>query len=433
MWLRWSRLQGSLGLLLRRRKLVLCVPEVGTTRNQAHTVLEVHNTQSTMAELQTVSGGNYEEPYDRPYNRETHMRSSRPYTRDDYMKDSLLFNSNKVEVTQDSIDPDTGKLRQPWYRKHSNTLGKIFLVIFFSCSGIYLILWELCSLCGQSLHLLPVGSVQSQNTTAEPVCLDGSPAGYYMEMGDDPTRWVIWLAGGGVCPNLKECQFRAKGGLGTSKVWPKRRKAGTHGDEILGMGEDDNPGFHHWSKIYIPYCSGDAWLGHQHGEYDPWGKNKGVGGMHFAGHTILAAVVQELKKEPLRIDTAKQVMLSGTSHGGYAALMHVDWLQQQLPGVDVRGNPQAGWFGAPIEDWLAHFQRTTDSDPTRFHLTSWIFDLENHFVPPQVTECLKATAKKDTPALPEGFAAYFPVSSVGRAPPFRRRFGPVPCASMCSR
>ena len=56
-------------------------------------------------------------------------------------------------------------------------------------------------------------------------------------------------------------------------------------------------------------------------------------------------MIDELSKEPLRIDTAKQILVSGASHGGYAAFMHVDWLKQKLPSVDVRGNPQAGWFG----------------------------------------------------------------------------------------
>jgi hypothetical protein len=273
-------------------------------------------------------------------------------------------------------------------------------------------MWYACSLCEQVLHILPTDPVQvAHNASAQPVCLDGGPAGYYLDMGDDPTRWVIWLAGGGVCADLSECQYRAKGGLGSSKGWPSRRTADKYhgGDEILYNGEDDNPAFSSWSKVYIPYCSGDAWLGSQQGEFDPWAQNRGVGGTHFAGHAILVAVMKELMKEPLRIDTAKTVVLSGTSHGAYGTFMHVDWLQQLLPSVDVRGNPQGGWFGAPISNWINFFQRSTDHDPTQFHVTSWIFNLDNYFVPPQVAECL-ADAEHGAIALPEGFAAYYPVS-----------------------
>jgi hypothetical protein len=242
--------------------------------------------------MSTLQSVNDEDP-PLPYTREDYMRSSRPYTRDDYMRDSLLFNSSSVDGSRSLIDPDTGVMRQPWYIKHKDRIGKISLVIFFASAGVLLAMWYACTLCGQTLHLLEGSAgkgVKSQNTTADAVCLDGTPAGYYLELGSDPTRWVIWMQGGGVCPNLKECQFRAKGALGTSKLWPARRAAGPLGDEILGMGEDDNPGFSTWSKVFIPYCSGDAWLGHQQGEYDPWGNNKGVGGMHFAGHTILTAV-----------------------------------------------------------------------------------------------------------------------------------------------
>ena len=35
--------------------------------------------------------------------------------------------------------------------------------------------------------------------------------------------------------------------------------------DLRRAGEGDNPGFHKWSKVFIPYCSGDAWMGQQVG------------------------------------------------------------------------------------------------------------------------------------------------------------------------
>ena len=36
-------------------------------------------------------------------------------------------------------------------------------------------------------------------------CLDGSPSGYYINRGE-PTRWVVFLQGGGLCFTKKSCE-----------------------------------------------------------------------------------------------------------------------------------------------------------------------------------------------------------------------------------
>ena len=173
-------------------------------------------------------------------------------------------------------------------------------------------LWYTCALCGERLHLL--GSVGPNATAAK--CLDGTPGGYYLELGAEKTRWVIWLMGGGVCSSWDDCESRAGGPLGSSSEWPHRRRGGSMGDGLMSDSASDNPDFHNWSKVYVPYCSGDVWLGKETAAADPFGGPlRGEGGLLFAGHTIVSTVIDELVAAH-HIDKAKSVLLTGCSAGG---------------------------------------------------------------------------------------------------------------------
>ena len=97
-------------------------------------------------------------------------------------------------------------------------------------------------------------------------------------------------------------------------------------------------------------------------------------GLYFAGHIILAAVVDELVAS-YRLDRANAVLLTGCSAGGLGTFFNVDWLAERLPGVNVRGNPQAGWFGSPIPSWEARTNHDNDDDPSHFQMVSWILNI----------------------------------------------------------
>ena len=98
-------------------------------------------------------------------------------------------------------------------------------------------------------------------------------------------------------------------------------------------------------------------------------------GLHFAGHIILAAVVDELVAS-YHLDRATAVLLTGCSAGGLGTFFNVDWLAERLPGVNVRGNPQAGWFGSPIPSWEARANHDKDEDPSHFQMVSWILNID---------------------------------------------------------
>ena len=86
-------------------------------------------------------------------------------------------------------------------KKHGSCMGKFALVVFFTTLIAFSACWWTCALCTQKLHTLG-----GQPNSTDAVCLDGEAAGYYVDEQDDKTQWVIWLQGGGICPDLKECQ-----------------------------------------------------------------------------------------------------------------------------------------------------------------------------------------------------------------------------------
>ena len=172
-------------------------------------------------------------------------------------------------------------------------------------------------------------------------CLDGSPSGYYIERGD-PSRFVVFLQGGGACYTPADCGARAKTALGTSTVWAPSL---TDADNVLSADPAVNP-FASFTRVFVPYCSGDVHLGT---------RTSVVGAgfpLFFAGHLTVAAVVAELRAAEA-LGAAAQLLLSGSSAGGIGTIVNADFVAAQLPRVEVRAAPQGGWFFPAVVNFSA--------------------------------------------------------------------------------
>lgn len=149
-------------------------------------------------------------------------------------------------------------------------------------------------------------------------CLDHSPAGYYMRE-QDPKRWVIFLEGGGLCVEPIDCLGRLKSHQGSSKYWdPNKLPEGASTTSLSPL----NP-LANWSHVYVPYCSGDTWLG---------GSSKGhpvLLGMQMSGHLIIETLVERLINQT-QFGDASEIVLSGSSAGGIGAFHHTDWLGDRM-------------------------------------------------------------------------------------------------------
>eukprot|EP01084_Bolivina_argentea_P183406 316477_1 len=177
-------------------------------------------------------------------------------------------------------------------------------------------------------------------------CLDGSPAGFYYSPPPSGTSnlWIIQLQGGGACHDKESCLKRANGTLGSSKNWPATKSAGG----VLSDNARANPDFYSGHHAYLPYCSGDVWMGQRitpSTDPDTWG-------LYFSGHFIFVNIMEYLEDNLNALD-AKYVLLTGGSAGGLGTFMNINWLYYELAeqgnygdNITVKAAPVAGWFTA---------------------------------------------------------------------------------------
>ena len=115
-----------------------------------------------------------------------------------------------------------------------------------------------------------------------------------------------------------------------------------------------NPDWCSWAKIYIPYCTGDMHSGTQ------TTRNPALGNFYSSGHLAIAGVVADLRtntdmcaapggsssahRSPAAACSPTSVLVTGSSAGGIAALMHTDYFAESFPGAAVKGAPQCGFF-----------------------------------------------------------------------------------------
>eukprot|EP00928_Gymnodinium_smaydae_P005729 TRINITY_DN1196_c0_g4_i1.p1 TRINITY_DN1196_c0_g4~~TRINITY_DN1196_c0_g4_i1.p1 ORF type:complete len:721 (+),score=151.87 TRINITY_DN1196_c0_g4_i1:36-2165(+) len=163
-------------------------------------------------------------------------------------------------------------------------------------------------------------------------CLDGSPAGFYIQdgWGSGAARWMIHLQGGGWCLSLDDCVKRSKGDLGSTSTFPEKKDellryydGGAHG--LLSDRREQNPDFYNWNKVYVHYCDGASYSGDV---ADP--VRVGNETIYFRGRRVLDAVLDALLEEH-GMRRGSQLIFKGCSAGGLGVWMHCDYVAGRMP------------------------------------------------------------------------------------------------------
>jgi len=163
------------------------------------------------------------------------------------------------------------------------------------------------------------------------------------------------------------------GDLGSSKKWPNSMT----GQKLISTDARGNPDFFYWNHIYVPYCSGDLWIGEEEAPVNPF--ENGTDTYTFQGHLILEALL----KQKIDLDSATHVLVTGCSAGGIGSFYNADWFSQQLPHAVVKVNPEAGWFGAPFVRFPYFVQGIPDPDPKHLNdsSTTWLNNIQLYQAP----------------------------------------------------
>ena len=180
------------------------------------------------------------------------------------------------------------------------------------------------------------------------VCLDGSPPGYYIRpgVGADARKFKIHFKGGGWCLDDASCYARSQGWLGSSKTWGAKPATGhdaTHnpseGTFGLLSNASDNP-LQNWTAIFVEYCDGTSYTSERAAPViiAP-GKT-----IYYRGKRIFDALVDDWLASG-GMDSATDVVMSGTSAGGLTCYLHAEALRRRLPkATKLWAVPDAGFF-----------------------------------------------------------------------------------------
>lgn len=170
------------------------------------------------------------------------------------------------------------------------------------------------------------------HTVEGAVCRDGTPAGYYIRRGTKKNL-MIFLNGGGVCYDDFFCSINPKNintslpgetlisavaNIGTGALAPQRQ---VPPDAGIFQKDPRNP-VADWSMVFVPYCTGDVYGGTKENAVVP---GTTLPPQQFVGYKNVGRFLDHFGPEFK--GSAEQVLLTGSSAGGFGSLLNFDRTQ----------------------------------------------------------------------------------------------------------
>ncbi len=172
---------------------------------------------------------------------------------------------------------------------------------------------------GQGELLSRQGEVLADNAgnPLKPDCAFGVPGGYrFFVQPGDPAKLLLFHDGGGACWESNTCASPLVSNTPTfdptiSESPGSLALAGG----VLDANNDANP-FKSWTKVYIPYCTGDVGWGNKTTIYQT---QLGPLPVNHRGYANVRAVLRWMENAYANQSAPSKVVVSGASAGAYAA------------------------------------------------------------------------------------------------------------------
>lgn len=187
------------------------------------------------------------------------------------------------------------------------------------------------------------------------VCNDGSEAVYYesSSRNTSSSHFIIFLEGGGGCSSFRECnqewlrtQNNTKIPLGanpymSSACYRHSTNTKLEGRDLLSSDPIENPIYHNYTRILLPYCSQDAFLANRS---NPYGISRGAlrvedndeDNFGFNGRVIYQSLIRDLVLRK-GLENASHIVLAGSSSGGIGVLNNLAWTKEFLTSESSTG------------------------------------------------------------------------------------------------
>jgi hypothetical protein len=179
-------------------------------------------------------------------------------------------------------------------------------------------------------------------------CGNGTPTGMAVSPGPDPSRLLIFFAGGGACDDLESCVSHprsthlARGySEHTFETSASEQPALDRFWLITSRARQNNP-FQAYNYAYIPYCTGDLHLGDRVVTYP--GADAPT---HHVGAPKIRASLAALRR---LFPAPRDVWLYGYSAGGFAAIYYAGVIADAFSGARLGIIDDSGlaFAGVPV-------------------------------------------------------------------------------------
>lgn len=147
---------------------------------------------------------------------------------------------------------------------------------------------------------------------------------------------VVYFEGGGACWDSLSCTFPMSAGVPAQvpQLYMPQVPAGNNPaayDGIFNTRHPANP-VKDWSFVYIPYCSGDVHSGAADRSYYNVGHPviplPSSFPIHHGGYDNFMVVLDWMRKN---VDKPEQILVAGSSAGGYGASINFPWVKRAFP------------------------------------------------------------------------------------------------------
>ena len=194
--------------------------------------------------------------------------------------------------------------------------------------------WEHTSIGGNSEHNIAF-KVSLDEAAADhgALCLDGSTPIFYYSKGieQDRTKFVLLIEGGAWCYDEDDCWSRRQTRRGSTVNDSDTKDL----NEIafLQNSPSANPLMHRWNHIYVRMCDGMSFAGDVQ---EPLVRTQNASrSMYFRGNRIWKGLFAKLSAD-YGLDTATDVVVAGSSSGGFAVFLHSHSLRRLFDPVRTK-------------------------------------------------------------------------------------------------